>query len=400
MGEFFKQLISSSNTPWIVGIITAAITGIFSLRKVRYEKREENNKLREDKKMESEKLRYEKRLEKFKETNESLFKDKKQEVLAAIATLGIFKRDQEFEKNTIDVLLSRLYTELDYDVINSILSTLIQDSDRNELLNIADGLQDINRNFFIQEHPMRQRINDVDDAVKKIEMSSEIYKTEEYYKNVKQNLADAEVFVKNKEDALAKYKSDFQELIALHKYKLKWHKQVTADAYAMFLRKAYLANKNGELTVRLFQNDFNYVYMAEVTTTETSISRSALSSATFAKVDFNKTNFQKNDFYASRFYECGFRTGIINASIFEANHFDDVIFENIHFETTGFLNCTFTNTKFLNCSGLTQDSFTDCRYIGKQSIFPTGISIESNAEYEARIQQAIAAENKQQAAIL
>lgn len=363
MWDILLQLLSSSSTPWIIGIITALITGWWALKK----------------------LRYEKRLEKFKETNASLFKERKQEVLAAIATLSIFKRDPEFEKNTIDVLLSRLYTELDYDVINSILTTLIQDSNREELLYIARGLQDINRNFFIQEHPLNLRLSDMDNALKKLDESNRHFGNDTYKALLADKKVDAEIYVRNKELVQKKYEAEFLDLFSYQKYKLVWHKQVTADAYAAFMRKAFLTKERGNLVMDLFQNDFNYVYMAEVTTTVTKVKRSAFGYGTFAETDFFNITFERNSFVNAVIKESSFNGGSISDTDFSKVNFEGVVFENINFAKTKFNTTDFRRTKFINCSGLQQSDFSDAICYDNECIFPDGISVENENDYRARI---------------
>lgn len=363
MWDILLQLLSSSSTPWIVGIITAFITGWWALKK----------------------LRYEKRLEKFKETNASLFKERKQEVLAAIATLSIFKRDPEFEKNTIDVLLSRLYTELDYDVINSILTTLIQDSNREELLYIARGLQDINRNFFIQEHPLNLRLSDMDNALKKLDESNRHFGNDTYKTLLADKKVDAEIYVRNKELVQKKYETEFLDLFSYQKYKLVWHKQVTADAYAAFMRKAFLTKERGNLVMDLFQNDFNYVYMAEVTTTVTKVKRSAFGYGTFAEADFFNITFERNSFVNAVIKESSFRGGSISDTDFSKVNFEGVVFENITFARTKFNTTDFRKTKFINCSGLQQEDFNDAICYDNDCTFPAGIVVEHENDYRARI---------------
>lgn len=371
MWEIILQLLSSSSTPWIIGIITALITGWWALKK----------------------LRYEKRLEKFKETNDSLFKERKQEVLAAIATLSIFKRDPEFEKNTIDVLLSRLYTELDYDVINSILTTLIQDSNRQELLYIARGLQDINRNFFTQHYPLNMRINDIDRAVQQLEDSNLHFGNDVYKTMLAEKKVDAGIYVRNKEFVQKKYESEFLDLFSYQKYKLIWHKQVTADAYAAFMRKAFLAKENGNLVMDLFQNDFNYVFMSEVTTTITKVKRSAFGSASFAETNFFNLTFERNSFANAVIKESSFRGGTISDTDFSKVNFEGVQFENITFKKTKFNTTDFKRTKFINCSGLEQADFIDAIYYDTECVFPEGITVEHENDYRIRI----AEEQKMQA---
>lgn len=361
MWEPLAGLLSSGTTPWIIGILSAVIGSWWALRK----------------------LRYEKRLEKFKETNANLFKDKKQEVLAAIATLSIFKRDPEFEKNTIDVLLSRLYTELDYDIINSILTTLIQDSNRDDLLYIADGLQDINRNFFVKNTPMTQRIDDINGAIKNLDISFKQYETDaaSYDTHVKEKKFEAEVFIRNKDIVYKQYDADFSDLFAFQKYKLVWHKQVTADAYAMFMRKAHLAQRGAKLSMNLFQNDFNFVYMAQVTTTDTRIVRSAFGDSLFVEVNLENLFLFKNDFFKSRIFQSSFKNGEIEDTLFSSVIFEDVIFENIHFKDCIFDLVSFKRVSFINCTGLTQEQFNGSLKYDHECRFPDGINILHEEEY-------------------
>lgn len=367
MWESLLGLLSGSATPWIIGVLSTLITGWWALKK----------------------LRYEKRLEKFKETNANLFKDRKQEVLAAIATLSIFKRDPEFEKNTIDVLLSRLYTELDYDIINSIISTLIQDSNRDDLLYIADGLQDINRNFFVQVFPMNQRVSDLNEAIKKLETGSkeETLPVVTPDNEPQEKNTESEIYLYNKNEVIKQYNEDFLDLFTLQKYKLVWHKQVTADAYAMFLRKAYLAKRGGSISMRLFQNDFNYVYMAEVTTTETRIERSAFGRATFAEVHFENIYAFKSSFSGAQILQSSFKNGKMKNISFSQVKFEEVLFENIEFENCSFDTTDFKACTFKNCKGLKQEQFKDAIQLDESSTFPPGIIIESNEQYLVRMNQ-------------
>jgi hypothetical protein len=76
--------------------------------------------------------------------------------------MSVFKKDARFEKHTTNVLLSRLYTELDYDITNAICGALIQYSNRRELLDISSEILNINRNFFVQTSPVNQMISDLD----------------------------------------------------------------------------------------------------------------------------------------------------------------------------------------------------------------------------------------------
>lgn len=382
MWDFF----TGGTAPWFIVILGSMTAAWWEFRKLRYTKKQE-----------FEKARYESKLTKFKETNEKLFTTAKAEVLAAIATLSIFKKDPELEKNTIDVLLSRLYTELDYDIINSILTTLIQDSDRNELLNIADGLQDINRSFLIKEAPMSQRISDLNAAIQKLEKSMSEFETNpgDYRNHVKtkgkENELETEIYLRNKDKLLQRYNDEFSELFAFQKYKTVWHKQVTADAYAMFMRKAHLANGSADLQMRLFQNDFNWVYMAEVSTTKTCIERSAFGYSVLVKVTMqdiiaNATSFQKSQFYQCRFYR-----GTMHDIDFSNAKFNDTVFEEIEFTNCKFKVADLYSVKFINCKGLKQQDFEHALRFTDECIMPDDIVVEHNEQYQKRIAESAAA---------
>ena len=117
MDSFF----TGANLTWIIGILSSIAAGLSALSKFRYQNK----------------------LELFKETNINIFKQEKEEVLAAISTMSLFKKDARFERHTTNVLLSRLYTELDYDITNAICSALIQYSNRRELLDISSEISSI-----------------------------------------------------------------------------------------------------------------------------------------------------------------------------------------------------------------------------------------------------------------
>lgn len=365
MWEVIVKILTSDKTPWIIVTITACISGWWALKKFRYEKR----------------------LEKFKETNSNLFKDKKQEVLAAIATLSIFKRSPEFEKNTIDVLLSRLYTELDYDIINSILTTLIQNSNKEELIYIAGGLQDINRNFFIQDYPMNQRMVDINNAIKSLTTTESVFNTPEYETLLADKKAEPEVFIRNKNEVEKKYNEEFKEIFSYQKYRSIWHKQVTADAYAMFMRKAFISNKKDGLEMNLYQNDFNYVYMAELGFEKVNAARSAFSFGTITDVHFNNCEIFRCTFESSKMNITTFRNGVLERVSFKLARLEEIVFENISFRDCSFELTDILKTKFINCTGLQQDHFIDAIYFDDECIFPQGIVVEHIESYKLRKQK-------------
>jgi uncharacterized protein YjbI with pentapeptide repeats len=347
MDSFF----TGANLTWIIGILSSIIAGLSALSKFRYENK----------------------LQLFKETNANIFKKEKEEVLAAISTLSVFKKDSRFEKHATNVLLSRLYTELDYDITNAICSALIQYSNRLELIDILSNVLDINRNFFIQTAPTDQRIRDVEkcwedlnaaghDEGKKDDLHNNIDGATNPAKESKQSAVESlfDLEKSSSKELLETYRQSSLSLITKKRYELLWHKQITADTYSRILRRAYSARTRGldrirqkyyklvgakskynrfkELDMNFYQNDFNYVFMAFFNTSTCNIIRSAIASSTIVDVGFlNIGRISGSSFEWNTFYNCRFRGGMAEpGTSFRSCKFSKGSFENIHLKEVDF----------------------------------------------------------------
>ncbi len=361
MDSFF----TGANLTWIIGIISSIAAGLSALSKFRYQNK----------------------LELFKETNVNIFKQEKEEVLAAISTMSVFKKDSRFESHTTNVLLSRLYTELDYDITNAICSALIQYSNRRELLDISSEILNINRNFFVQTSPVNQMISDLDRSWSDLNAESSgsdikgdpskdpggakegLDSSAKETDLAKQPKKSATESLGNLEKAMSKelldnYKQRSLTWLPKKRYELLWHKQITADTYSRILRRAYYSNPGGwnrmrqklyrfirakrkynrfkELDMDFYQNDFNYVYMADFNTSSCSIVRSAMGSAVIVDVGFlNIGRLSGSSFLESAFHNCRFRGGVAESDTKFTNcKFYRGSFENIHLNQVDFYGTT------------------------------------------------------------
>ncbi len=370
--EYFDGLLpeflKGANLVWIIGIVSGISSALWASRKFFYEKQ----------------------LERFKDANINLFKTNKQEVLAAIATLGVFNRDRKFKQNTIDILLSRLYTELDYDVTNAIASALIQYSNRRELKYIADELAGINRNFFLQTYPIRQMISDLKknwtsfkemeradfrasepaagagDAETKPPLEVEKLPPAETDNLETTPLPEAEKGWDIERDNLIEIKekllNEFQRMYPKDLYELVWHKQITGDTYSRIMRKASresrLTGRQKRLEMRLYQNDFNYTHLAKINTSKCSIENTAISTAILSDVVFSNIKFIKDTtFSSSSFRNCTFEDGRIVGSSFIGCTFKNVVFRRISFEETFLCGSYFSNCRFIECENTNPEFF-------------------------------------------
>lgn len=370
MPEFLKDI----NLVYIIGIISGAVAAVWAFYKFIYEKK----------------------LERFKEASTNLFSNDEDTVLAAVANLGVFKKDFLFERNTIDVLLTRLYKELNYNITNAIIYALIQFSNRRELLYIANEILGINRNFFFQTQPYKDRLSDINrqyDRIHKI-------------KNGQESAVDKLRDIEKEQDVITKQQerlsSEFIKLNEGVAYELLWHKQITGDTFARIIRRAgalkiatsvtfinYLKQifftwdfrfYGQKIPLTIYQNTFAYIHLVQFSTTTCSIKRSGLERAIIADIQFNNIH----DIYDCSFEEgnildCSFNKGAIRQSIFTEVRFSNVIFKEIYFEDIFFINCSFTNCNFINCTGLSLPHFYSA-VIDDKTVLPAGISAKQVAE--------------------
>jgi hypothetical protein len=339
MNQFFKD----ANLVWLIGIVSAAFGGLWAFYRFVYEKK----------------------LERFNTAALNIFSNDEDKVLAAVANLGVFKRDFLFQKITTDVLLTRLYKELNYNITNAIANALVRFSNRRDLLVIADRILDINRNFSFQTYPYNQIVADFKfhfDEVNQV-------------KSFAPNKIAQEVIDKRVQQYAEEF-IDFQEKLD---YEIRWHQQITAETYAhivsgmgafkmspsvivfdyikQVLFKWDFKFYNRKIPLRLYQNCCGNILLVRFKTNHCSISRSDFTTTTFADVDFNNIDIYDCCFNRARIDDCKFTEGRIAQGLIMDTEFGHVSFTNICFENIFFTGCSFKNCAFEGCEGLNEFNF-------------------------------------------
>lgn len=362
---------------WIIGIISGLVTGIWAFYRFVYEKK----------------------LERFKEAATNIFSDNEDLVLAAVANLGVFKKDFLFEKNTIDVLLTRLYKELNYNITNAITNALIQFSNRRELLYIGNEILGINRNFFFQDQPHRDMLGDINSQFARINK----IKDGDFsgLKDVKEIEKEKETLEKRH----ARYTDVFMKLNERVSYEILWHKQITADTYARIIRRAgalrrppsvtflgYLKQAflswdfrfyGAKIPLHLYQNPFAYVHLVQFKTSNCSMRRSGFESAIIADIEFNNIDeIYDCSFNGTYLNDCIFNKGVIRASLLTGASFFSIKFRKIEFRDIFFAGTTFGKCEFTNCTGLTASSFYGAS-LDNKTILPESITRDSITKLNA-----------------
>lgn len=363
-----KEFFQGTTLAWTVGIISGIVAGLWAFYRFVYEKK----------------------LERFNNAAANIFSNNEDEVLAAVANLGVFKKDFFFEKNATDVLLTRLYKELNYNITNAITNALIQFSNRRELMEIANSILGINRNFFFQSKPYKDMLDDI----------------KRQYQNVKQLKAAEKkegIFTIDEDDNIldkryARYSEEFLKLNEKVAYELTWHKQITADTYARIIRSAnglkisrsvvflnYLKQiilnwdfrfYNSMLSIELYQNPFAYIHLVQFKTKHCSIKRCGFEYGLLADIEFNNINEIYDCFFeGTSIIDCLFNKGVIRRSFIVNSRLRNVRFSQIRFYDIYFAGCYFDNCSFENCDGLSELHFYGAT-IDKKTILPGGISQE------------------------
>jgi uncharacterized protein YjbI with pentapeptide repeats len=292
----------------------------------------------------------EKQFNYYKETIKNLFSTDKEEVMAAIATLGVYANRRKYKKSTVDTLINILYTELDYDISNAIIGVLIQSGKKREVQYIASRLIEINRNFFIQSDPLKQREEDIRRRIEEAGMVKNEPKNE-VAANEKTN-GEKQTGTNNGKD------EQLKKLEEMNQFRLKWHKLVTADVLSMILNKATKLGIGPELKLEFYQNDFNYCYLAGFTLEGFKISHSAISSGNIMDLKLaNLDRIYSSTFAYSLISDCTFSGGTISGSSFCGCNFENVLFDNVEFRDSFFFKARLRNCNFKSVKGLKPEQF-------------------------------------------
>ena len=288
----------------------------------------------------------------YKDTIKNLFSSNKEEVMAAIATLGVYTNRRKYKKSTIDTLINILYTELDYDVSNAIIGVLIQRGKKDEVKYISSRVIEINRNFFIQTAPLSNRERDIQDRMKEIRVPDN--KPAEPKEGSTEGAPKSELEIQKL----------LKKLEDTNKFELKWHKNVTADVLSMILNKAQKVGLTTGLDLEFYQNDFNYCYLAGFNLDNFSIRHSAISSGNIMDLKFSDMKQIYNSTFAySYISDCFFSEGKISGSSFCFCSFNNVIFENIKFVDSFFFKASFNNCEFKGVTGLKPEQFYGVKFL-------------------------------------
>lgn len=278
----------------------------------------------------------------YSENIKSLYSATKEEVLASIANLVTFKKSPQMRRITQDVLINRLYTELDYNVCNAIGSQLVSMIEKNnpgELNYIIQRLIEINYNYFLQTYGISQRAADLKLIISNTE--------KDYVEQLKHKDDETKVIglaADIKKRVTEKW-NEYNTVKDLNDYRLMWHKQIIADTIGMILSSATSRQFNN-IDVNFMANDFNYCTFRNITIHKCTIKKSAFSQAVLQQVRLNNIAITDTILSTSRYEDMELCNGEIVKTTFHASDFKNVKFLNIKLDDVCFYDCVFDDCVF------------------------------------------------------
>jgi uncharacterized protein YjbI with pentapeptide repeats len=319
----------------------------------------------------------------YSENIKSLYSASKEEVLASIANLVTFKKSPQMRRITQDVLINRLYTELDYNVCNAIGSQLVSMIERNnpqELNYIIQRLIEINYNYFLQTYGIGQRAADLKDILGKVEKD---YAEQLKHKDDETKVTGLAADIKKR---VTEKWNEYNTVKDLNDYRLMWHKQVIADTIGMILSSATSRQFNN-ISVNFVANDFNYCTFRNIAIHNCSVKKSAFSQALLQQVKLDNVYINDAIFSSSIYEDMELSNGKIIKTTFHGSSFRNVKFCNIQMEDVCFLGCSFIDCSFDNkVTGINPVSMFKCEFSGIPPLFINAVTNLSNGDFASYLE--------------
>ncbi|HBR17274.1 MAG: hypothetical protein A3G39_01785 [Deltaproteobacteria bacterium RIFCSPLOWO2_12_FULL_43_16] len=286
----------------------------------------------------------------FRSVVEKLSSGDEAQRLAAASSIGTFiKKGGEYSDEAAVILMNRLSIELDYNVLNAIIGSLEKTRGLKKAGDekIINDLLAIERNFFIQEYPLKEWRDGAGKYIKNIEQSA--LNQENLYKKYKSEVDKVTLDGLKKEMGLAwedYYKRDKNYV------ELKMHDQVVTDAISILLRKM----KYGEikpLELQFYQNSLNNAIIADMDLSKSTIKRSAFSASSMLETKFNSSHIIHTVFTFSNLTKSSFVDCTIIASLFDQiSSLRGVSFFGSEFKDVFFAGSDITGANFKGTRGL------------------------------------------------
>lgn len=285
----------------------------------------------------------------FRTVVEKLSSEKNEDRLASASSMGTFIKKGVFKKGNYyneaaDILLNRLPIELDYNVLHAIIGSL-ENVEKEEYRKVVGKLLAIERNFFNQEYPLKQRYENAKKAFEDIE--AELKEMENQYKETRSDTEKTK-FDLLKDESVYKWKT-YQKREAEYK-ELEMHQQFISDAVSNFMGRV---TKTFPIEgINFFRNSMNKVTIIEINLPNAVIEKSAFSRSSIFNTKFTGSKIEDTVFTFSDLTKSIFADCTIATTLFDQTILKNVIFSGAEFKDVFFAGSDLSDTNFKGSTGL------------------------------------------------
>lgn len=266
-------------------------------------------------------------------------------IMGTFIEKGILSKGKYYDE-AVDILIAKVYVELDYNVLNVIKGSL-QKVGEEEYAKIVEKLLDMDRNFFAQEDVLKKWSKDAEKEFQTIE--ERWIEREKLFKEIHSEFDR----VKMEFDNLKKEESRRKWEILYAKEKtfkeLDLHKRVSADFISRFLEVTKRSPIKG---LKFYLNSLNYAAMRSLNLSNAEFESSALSVSRIIETMFNgstikDTVFTFSDLTKSNFVNCEITTSLFDQTSLRGASFFKSKFEDVFFAGSDLTGATFEGAQGL-----------------------------------------------------
>jgi len=364
---------------YLITLFTTVAAGLWAFWKYWQERKDREQQRQEDR-----------LIQEYQRNVENLYSEDESQILGAVAGLDVYLENEERKWNVINILINRLYTENDSDVVSAIGSKLIDlinklemvtwtstlrskitdkdDRSMEKVKEVLEKLIDLNREFNRRMAKIGEDIDETEEEdFHDFRKSKRIGEAKKLFESVLQDFVQLDEKINNPDSSpsrtvrpLEQRWHEYQQIIE-QEYRLEWRIEITSDIISKMLRSKRLQSladisfwDNKLLETILHEVAFDTINIYDSSIEKCKLRETNFESARLYSTEFSQTSFER----ISRFRNC-----YIRKSIF----FDKTGFYGTQFHNTRFRRCTFSHVKFQearfeDCK-FEKVIFQDCRFI-------------------------------------
>jgi len=287
-------------------------------------------------------------------------KNKNERHAAAVSIGTYLNKEDRYFLETIDILATRVSSEPNYNVRNSIIASLKKIKHEPEYKQVIDRLLTIVRNNFIQDYQMKNALKQAkwayDTALEELRILEDQL-DEDTSESLLIDLERKKRQLSVKESELVHYQQEYEEL--------KFNIPMVSNMISIFLSESKGFQING---LDFFRTDMNYVVLTDLLLKNSKIKWSTFSTNTMTDSVLDSSFIERTYFSGSGLKNVKFTNSKIRTTLFTDSKLHNADFSGSTFDDVYFACAELQGTRFQNVTGLKPEHFFNARNFD-QAIF-------------------------------